>query len=230
MSVPDYNSPVFALWRIHAGEHWREYTGHAFVKGLGDGSLPKASFIHYLIQDYVFLVHFSRAWAMAVVKSGSLEEMRTAAGTVDALVNHEMKLHVETCAREGITEDQLFSAVEARENMAYTRFVMDAGLSGDFLDLMAALAPCVFGYGEIGKALGKNAVSGTPYQEWIDTYSGTEYQALCDQVGQMLETAARARLGEEPLNNPRWSSLCARFENATRLEVGFWDMALRGTV
>ena len=41
-----------------------------FVEQLGDGSLPRKSFLHYLVQDYVFLVHFSRAWALAVVKSG----------------------------------------------------------------------------------------------------------------------------------------------------------------
>ena len=42
------------------------------------------------------------------------------------------------------------TAEEALGNLAYTRYVLEAGFSGDFLDLMAALAPCVLGYGEIG--------------------------------------------------------------------------------
>ena len=137
MSKSDYNSPVFAAWRASCQDVWEEYTQHRFVSGIGDGSLPREAFIHYLIQDYVFLVHFSRAWAMAVVKAGSLEEMRTAAGTVDALVNHEMQLHVETCAAEGIDEQTLFGAAEEPENMAYTRFVLSTGITGDFLDMMA---------------------------------------------------------------------------------------------
>ena len=228
MSMPDYNSKTFAAWRDAAKGPWEDYTKHAYVKGLGDGSLPRKNFVHYLIQDYVFLVHFSRAWALAVVKSNTLDEMKTAAGTVDALVNHEMQLHVETCAKEGISEEQVFNAVEAPENMAYIRFVMDAGLSGDFLDLMAALAPCVFGYGVIGKQLSETAAKDTPYQEWINTYAGDDYQGLCVNVGAMIDTATKARLGDNPLSNPRWENLCDTFTKATRLEVGFWEMAMRG--
>lgn len=223
-----YASPSLALWRQAAGEDWVRYTNHAFVQGLADGSLPQACFHHYLIQDYIFLVHFTRAWALAVVKSESLDEMKVAATTVDALVNHEMQLHVETCRRLGISEQQLYGAEEALENLAYTRFVMDAGLSGDFLDLMAALAPCLFGYAVIGAAIEKTAAADTPYREWIDTYAGDAYQELCHDLGAMIEAAVQARLGSRPAENPRWQLLCKRFHTATRLEVGFWDMGLRG--
>ena len=159
-----YTSPVLAAWRQAAGANWQAYTDHAFVRGLANGSLPQASFHYYLIQDYIFLIHFTRAWAMAVVKSESLNEIKIAAATVDALINKEMSLHVETCRQVGILEQQLYAAEEAMENLAYTRFVMDAGLSGDFLDLMAALAPCIFGYAEIGKTISKTAKPGTTYQ------------------------------------------------------------------
>lgn len=230
MTATDYGSPTFAGWRAAADAPWQAYTRHAFVQQLGDGTLPRASFLHYLVQDYVFLIHFSRAWALAVVKSESLEEMKTAAGTVDALVNHEMQLHVKICAEAGISEAELFSAEEDIENLSYTRYVMDAGLSGDFLDLMAALAPCVFGYGEIGAHLKKTAAAGTPYQDWIDTYSGDEYQDVCRSVGSMIEGAMAARIGNAPIDSPRWNTLCERFTTATRLEVGFWDMGLRGAL
>lgn len=154
---------TFALWREGASKPWHDYTHHRFVQGLGDGTLPRASFIKYLIQDYVFLVHFSRAWSLAVVKSDTIEEMKVCARTVEALVNYEMVLHIKTCATEGIDEATLFQASEAVENLAYTRYVIDAGLQGDFLDLMAALAPCVFGYGEIGSRLARDKSPNTPY-------------------------------------------------------------------
>lgn len=230
MASNDYGSKTFDGWRSAAVHEWTAFTQHRFVQQMGDGSLPRQAFLHYLVQDYVFLIHFSRAWAMGVVKSGSLEEMKTAAGTVDALVNHEMQLHIKICAEAGISESDLFNAEEDFENLAYTRYVMDAGLSGDFLDLIAALAPCVFGYGEIGTNLKQSAVAGTPYQDWIDTYSGAEYQDVCNAVGTMIEGAIRSRLGDAPQTSPRWESLCKRFEVATRLEVGFWDMGLRGAL
>ena len=227
MSATDYGSPVFGKWKQAAGESWEAYVDHEFVQGLGDGTLPREAFLKYLVQDYVFLVHFSRAWALAVVKSSSLEEMKVASATVDALVNHEMQLHIETCAKEGISEEELFSAQEEAENLAYTRFVIDAGLSGDFLDLMAALMPCVFGYGVIGMNLKAAAISDTPYKEWIDTYSGEEYQGLCETVATMLENAAAARLGANPQDNPRWEGLCKRFKQACDLEAEFWSMGMR---
>ena len=227
MSALDYGSVTFGAWRAASALVWRDFTHHAFVSGLGDGSLSKAAFIHYLIQDYVFLIHFSRSWALAVVKAQTLDEMKLSASVVDGLINQEMQLHVQVCAREGIDEDQLFSAREEMENLAYTRYVLDAGQSGDFLDMLAALAPCVFGYGEIGMRLKVSSAPSTPYREWIDTYAGSEYQNLCARVGEMLDTAVANRLGADPQCNPRWAGLSERFATATRLEVGFWDMGLR---
>ena len=161
-----------------------------------------------------------------MVKAETLDEMKVCAGTVDALVNHEMALHVRTCAEQGISEDTLFNAAEADANLAYTRFVMDAGLQGDFLDMMAALATCVMGYGEIGLRLGQAGAKDNPYQDWIDTYAGADYQGLCEVVGSMIDTAVALRLGDQPSSLPRWSHLQARFTKATALEVGFWTMGL----
>lgn len=224
--TPDYGK-AFGLWRDAAADPWAQYTHHKFVEGLRTGSLPRASFLHYLVQDYVFLIHFSRAWALAIAKAETLDEMKIAAGTVNALVNEEMQLHVKTCAAAGISEDQLFNAVEERENMAYTRYVLEAGYSGDFLDLMAALAPCVMGYGEIGERLAAEKTS-DEYAEWIGTYGSADYRAMCCDVGAMIDAALARRVGPDFAASPRWGTLCHRFESATRLEVGFWDMGLRG--
>ena len=46
--TPDFGSKVFAAWREAAGPAWPAYTGHAFVRGLGDGTLPREAFLHYL--------------------------------------------------------------------------------------------------------------------------------------------------------------------------------------
>jgi thiaminase/transcriptional activator TenA len=228
MSAPDFGSVVFAHWREAADDQWQAYTRHSFVEQLAKGSLPPTAFIRYLIQDYVFLIHFARAWGMAVVKAGNVEEMKLAASVVDGLINHELQLHVEECGKEGIAESELYRAEEEIENLAYTRYVLDAGLAGDFLDLLAALAPCVLGYGEIGPRLKQSAVSNNPFQGWIDTYAGNDYQAICRSVGKLLDAAVDARLGPNPSDNPRWQTLTERFRTATRLEVGFWDMGLRG--
>jgi len=223
MSAPDYGR-AFALWRATAPD-WQGYTHHAFVESLRRGDLPRANFLHYLRQDYVFLIHFARAWALAAVKSDTLAEMQAASATVHALVHHEMPLHLEICAREGIDAAALEATPEAPANLAYTRYVLEAGYSGDLLDLLAALAPCVLGYGEIGARL---KGSGGAYAEWSDTYGGDEYQALCRDVGALIDGALVHRLGEDWDTLPRFARLSQRFATATRLEVGFWDMGLSG--
>lgn len=216
---------TFARLRDAAEPVWQDYVGHPFVTALGDGSLPQTAFLGYLVQDYIFLRHFSRAWALAVTKAETLDEMRYAAATVNGLLNDEMRLHVQTCARAGITEAALDQAEERLETLAYTRFVLDAGHSGDFLDLLTALAPCVLGYGEIGARLLRHP-SGGPYAEWIETYGGAEYQALCQAVGRLIDDAAARRVGPDLRQSPRWPALAARFRTATRLEAQFWDMGL----
>ena len=218
---------TFSAWRAEAAGEWHAYTHHPFVEGMKDGTLPRAAYLRYLVQDYVFLIHFSRAWALAVTKADTVEEMRFAARILDALLNEETTLHVATCAAEGIDEAALFVAPEAPQNIAYTRYVLDAGHSGDFLDLLAALAPCVMGYGEIGLRLSAAQLD-TRYADWVGTYAGTDYQQVCHEAGALLDGAVTRRLGPAPESSPRWATLSGRFATATRLEAAFWDMGLAG--
>ncbi|SIO11032.1 thiaminase II [Vannielia litorea] len=216
---------AFTRMREEASEAWQDYTHHAFVEGMKDGTLPQAAFLHYLQQDHLFLTHFARAWALAVVKSQTHAEMLAAVGTVTALVCEEMQLHIGICEAAGIPRKQLFATKERAETLAYTRFVLEAGYSGDLLDLLAALAPCVMGYGEIGARLAQQAGSQV-YADWINTYGGDAYQELCRTVGEMLEAALIHRLGPEYETSPRWDRLCQTFRTATELEVNFWQMGL----
>lgn len=215
---------AFAAWRGACAADWHAYTHHPFVEGMRDGTLPRAAFLTYLVQDYRFLVHFSRAWALGIVKAGTLAEMRACAATVDALLNHETSLHFRLCAAAGIDAQALDAAEEAPENLGYTRYVLEAGYSGDFLDLLAALAPCVLGYGEIGARLAREAAPGTPYRDWIDTYAAGDYQRTCRDVGALIDGAVAARLGPGAQSLPRFAELSARFRTATRLEAAFWNL------
>lgn len=221
----DFGSPVFARLRASAGDAWVSYAEHAFVRELGDGSLPRGAFLHYLKQDYVFLIHFARAWSLLAFKSTRIDEMRLAASTVHALID-EMRLHVEICAREGIDAKALEAVREAPANLAYTRYVIDRGMAGDGLDLLVALLPCVLGYGEIGASLARAHGTQGPYGEWIATYSGEEYGEACRGAAALVETLAARLLGPDPWTSPRWRDLQENFDTAARLEADFWQMGL----
>lgn len=203
---------------------WHAYTWHPFVQGLADGSLPLAAFRRYLVQDYLFLVQFTRAHALAAYKAESLGAFRDKAAAIGALL-HEMTLHIGYCADWGLTEAQILAEPEAAETIAYTRWVLDRGVAGDILDLEVALAPCTVGYGEIALAIEASPTrkrEGNPYESWIAMYAGAEYQALARSSAGRLDA-----LGDSHGGAARFASLSADFAKAARLEADFWQMGLR---
>ncbi len=215
------NDDLFIRLRAACLDDWTAYTQHRFVSELAAGTLPVECFRYYLVQDYRFLIHFSRAWALAVFKSESLDDMREAAVTLNALLNEELELHVSYCEGWGISQRDMEAQPEATANMAYTRYVLERGIAGDLLDLLVALAPCVLGYGEIGVALADKAEPSHPYRQWIATYAGDDYQAVAAGMRAQLQ-----RTADRLLTNARERDCRRTFRSATRLEIGFWDMAL----
>ena len=226
---PIAEDSLAAALRWACADDWDAYVNHAFVRQLAAGTLQPSSYKHFLIQDYLFLRHFARAWALVAYKAGDLSEMRAAAQTVDALINQELQLHIQTCAGWGISEAEMAATPEARPNMAYTRFVLEMGHAGDLLDLLAALAPCVIGYGEIGARLAADPDTqwdGNPFREWLELYSGDEFQEVGRGACAQIDRVAQARISTDATQSPRWPELCRIFDQATRLEIGFWDMGL----
>jgi TENA/THI-4/PQQC family len=55
----------FERLKTEASAEWRAYTEHPFTNGLADGSLAETAFRHYLVQDYLFLIEFSRCAGFA---------------------------------------------------------------------------------------------------------------------------------------------------------------------
>ncbi len=101
----------FERLKTAASAEWRAYTEHPFTEGLADGSLPEAAFRHYLVQDYLFLIEFARAYALAVYKSPTLADMREAAAGISAILDVEMNLHVKLCAGWGLSATDLEQAL-----------------------------------------------------------------------------------------------------------------------
>ncbi|WP_181707013.1 thiaminase II [Chthonobacter rhizosphaerae] len=205
-------------------DEWRAYTHHAFVERLAAGTLPEAAFRHYLVQDYLFLIQFARAYALAVFKSRTIEEMQAGLAGLKAILDLEMDLHVRTCAGWGLTREAMAATPEDIPTTAYTRFVIDAGLQGDLLDLHVALSPCVIGYGVIAERLAAvpGALEATnPYAFWIAEYAGEAYREVAESAVRTLD-----RLAGSDLSPERFKRLADLFAQASRLEAAFWQMGL----
>jgi thiaminase (transcriptional activator TenA) len=215
---------IFDRLKATAAADWASYVEHDFVRQMGDGSLPEAAFRTYLVQDYLFLIQFARAYALATYKSRTLTDMRAAKAGLATILDVEMELHVRLCERWGLSAAQLEATPEHRATVAYTRFVLDCGVSGDLLDLHVALAPCVVGYAEIAdrlaRALGP-ALANHPYRDWIGEYAGGPYQKVAHDARHYLDALASRAMTEA-----RLSDLAALFGQAARLEADFWQMGL----
>jgi len=116
---------LFSRLVAASSESWRAYTKHDFVLLLARGELPEACFRRYLIQDYLFLIHFARAWGLAIYKSDTLGEIRRAQRLVAATLDVEIDLHIEYSRGWGLSEAAMIAEPEAIETIAYTRFVLD---------------------------------------------------------------------------------------------------------
>ncbi|MFC0336380.1 thiaminase (transcriptional activator TenA) [Kushneria avicenniae] len=204
-------------------DQWQAYIQHPFVAGISEATLPTPAFQHYLQQDYLFLIHFARAWGLAVYKSRDMNELRHSLDNLKTIVDTEMGLHVAYCREWGIDEASLHDLPEAQETLAYTRFVLDCGHRGDLLDLHVALAPCLIGYAEVAEWIATRSQTVTvdnPYQAWIDMYRDEDY----------LEAVRRERLWLDErlaeVSPARFAQLTTTFRDATRLEAAFWQMGL----
>lgn len=204
---------------------WQEYTQHDFVQQLAKGTLDQHSFLHYLKQDFLFLKQYARAYALAIYKARTLEDMRRALPSVHALLDSEIGHHVTYCGQWGLTESDLENEHEDFGTVAYTRYVLDAGMTGDLVDLYAALAPCSIGYAMIGKALiesNDTVREGNPYASWIELYGGEEFQSGVAQGAEHFNQL----LEEIDLHSQRGQNLIEVFRTATRMEVAFWQQGL----
>lgn len=205
----------------NAGQDWHNYTHHPFVLQLADGSLPAQNFIHYLKQDYLYLFHYSRAFALAGYKAQSFVDIAQACAITQSILD-EVELHISYCQSWGIDRDELLNLPESPACIAYTRFVLDCGMTGTLAELYAAIAPCALGYAEIGKMIAASGLSpvGNPYQAWIDSYAGDEFQ---DSVMSIAHTLERLCQHLTPAQQTRIQEI---FNTATRMEIAFWQMGL----
>ncbi|KIV99757.1 phosphomethylpyrimidine kinase [Verruconis gallopava] len=203
---------------------WSDYTEHEFVRQMAEGTLPVERFKYYLIQDYLFLIQFSRANALAAYKANNMRDINRSAEIVRH-IQAETSLHISYCEQEfGISKEQIISTEEDQACTAYTRFVLDIGHQQDFFALQIALLPCLLGYGVIARRLyddPKTKKEGNLYWKWIKNYVADDYVEAVQLGRKLVEKEARK------ISLHRLEELVDIFIKGTKLEKGFWDMGMQ---
>ncbi len=203
---------------------WDEYLHHEFVKKLENGSLKEENFLFYLKQDYIYLIHYAKCYARLALNAKNAEELRFAMKFQNYIIEGEIELH-KSILKLGIDADKLNVKDESLTNIAYTRYMLSVGESGDFLDMLVALSACAIGYGYIGaeiyKRLDKEKLQNHPYKEWILSYSSDEFQNEIKEFEDFLNSYT------QKISQEKFENLSEIFYNVVRLESAFWEHALQ---
>lgn len=212
--------PFSARLRRLADPVWQAQHAHPFVQAIGDGSLDLERFRHWVRQDYRFLVEYCRLFGLAAARAPDLDTLARFADLLRATARTEMDLHRAYAAELGIGAAALEREPMAPTTRAYTDFLVRIAATGDFVELAAALLPCMWGFSEIGQAL---AARGMPseerYAKWVRMYADPEFAALAEWCRALVD-----RLADRADDDARRRMEDA-FLTSSRYEYLFWEMA-----
>ena len=104
----------------------------------------------------------------------------------------------------------------APANLEYAAWLLSVAFSGGTPEILAAVLPCTWSYGEIGRRLAPAAAAHPVYRAWLGFFAGEAYTAVVARMrSDVDELAARA----DP------AALRSIYRTGVRFERRFWDMA-----
>ncbi len=211
------------LWAAAAGTY-SAILDHPFITGVVDGSLERASFQFYVLQDGHYLHAFARSLAHlgARAPDGAVTEL-FARHTAD-VITVERSLHSRLLAElatmpGGGAEDTGI----APTTLAYATYLIATCATGSFSDGLAAVLPCYWIYSELGHELLERSSPDPLYVRWIHTYAGEEFDRAVREVLELTDLIGAT------LSEADQTSAIDCFATAARYEWMFWDAAYQRT-
>ena len=200
---------------------WERMVGHPFVRELGDGTLPVATFRRYFLQDYVFVNDLVAMTALGMAKAPNFTAANTLNQFLTGILNPENDLFERAFRELGAAQEEYASASASPTTQAIGDFLMRTGLEGTFEDIMMILYVTEGTYLDWGTRLleaGKRPAHPV-YQTWIDLHGPQVLGAFVHWLGVHLDQA---------IIEPRRPRLEYLFLTALRYEYRFWDAAYYG--
>ncbi|MFD1362815.1 thiaminase II [Lentibacillus salinarum] len=200
---------------------WNSYLEHPFIKGIGEGTLDKEKFIHYMQQDYVYLIEYSRVFAIGSAKANDIETMTIFANLLHGTMNFEMDLHREYAEKFGISNEQLEATEPSAIVTAYTSYMISQAALGGVENAIAAVFACAWSYNWIGKKLAEwpGALDHELYGNWVKMYSSDGFTKIADDCLHLINDIAKDKPEHELKKMEEIVIQTSYFEYM------FWDMA-----
>jgi len=201
---------------------WRAIENHPFLVELHAGTLPMERFTHFILQDYVYLLDFAQVLCLGGAKSPDLATLELFCRHALGAVEVERTFHANFGKTHGLSQRELDKVAKAPATQAYIDHLQSVARGGTLGELVAAVLPCYWIYGEAGKRLYRNRPhSPKVYREWIETYASESFwQPVREQI-QLMD-----RLGAAASKNEK-HRMSDNFTLSSRYEFLFWQQAYR---
>ncbi|GAB6937667.1 bifunctional hydroxymethylpyrimidine kinase/phosphomethylpyrimidine kinase [Isoptericola variabilis] len=181
----------------------------AFVRSLGDGTLPADHFRTYLEQDALYLRDYARCLARASELAPTRAEQAFWAGGAHGALVTELDLHTRWLGGEPQ------GVAASPTTAAYLDHLRAAG--DDYATLVAAVLPCYWIYQDVGERLAARNRPGHPYAAWLGTYAD---EAFADATREAVAILRRAVAAADA---PTRDRMAAAFRAACEHELAFFD-------
>jgi thiaminase/transcriptional activator TenA len=190
-----------------------------FNTELAAGTLSRARFQGYIVQDALYLGQYSRVLAIAGVKGPDGATLTAFGRCALEAVAVEQALHERYLTEFGADPARLADAEPSPDCLAYTSFLLATAYHDPWEVLVAALLPCFWIYWDVGSRIAKSSAADNPYRAWIDTYADEGFgeavrTVICitDRAADATTAAVRGRM-------------MTAFIRSTQYEWLFWDGA-----
>ena len=194
---------------------------HPFLTGLTDGSLPRASFQFYAVQDALYLREFARALSIAAAHAPEDDWIIMFNEHAAGALRVERALHEGFFREFGLGPGDVAATPLAPTNLAYTSYLLAVAYAAPFHEAVAALLPCYWIYWEVGKELERLGSPDPLYARWIGTYASKEFGGLVTAVLDATDQTA------ERLQSAEREAMRRHFVTTSRYEWMFWEMGYR---
>ncbi|MHA2788945.1 bifunctional hydroxymethylpyrimidine kinase/phosphomethylpyrimidine kinase [Corynebacterium sp. S7] len=166
------------LWQESA-PHLTDIMALPFIQDLGSGALRRQDFSFYVQQDALYL----KRYATSLRKLGG-----EWAVDADDAIEVEQGMH-----RTWLAHTPADTLAPSPVTRAYTDFLVAETHSKPQAVGEAAVLPCYWLYFEVGTRLADQNHPDHPYNKWLDTYSGPDFeQSARGAVQRVEETLARS--------------------------------------
>ncbi|MFQ5904865.1 MAG: TenA family protein, partial [Candidatus Binatia bacterium] len=139
--------------RRQADKIWCAIHSHPFLHELHAGILPMDRFTYFILQDYLYLLDFAQVLCLGGSKSPDLQTLEIFTRHALTAVEVERSFHAAFGRSLGLSQKQLNTTPKGPITEAYTRHLQAVARGGSLGEIVAAVLPCYWIYGEVGKRL-----------------------------------------------------------------------------